>query len=229
MASDTASAQSSMVAGSKRPRSATLDDRIAQLEAELAVSLSSDSDSDLPDSPSRTSLDESLRIPSLPSSALPSTSFISNKTRPEKKRKKNKKKVKPSPSPEDSKLGGLEETIKNLTYTPRSEHRAPFFCRPCNLQLSQGTWDTHQSSVMHCEIVRALKEKWSCRVCKVGFNGETQWEEHMGSKKHKERVRMGGRGGGGRGGRSLGGRGGRGRGVGSGRGGRGPEDRRQFF
>jgi len=136
-------------------------------------------------------------ISPLPQSSLPQTSFTS-KAKKAKKPKKNKETKSSGNSPGVAMNGsGLAKVVEGLKYTSRAELRAPFFCRPCNKQLANiEEFNGHRESVECRNVRRGLERKWSCGVCRKGFNSEVQWTEHLKSKKHRE-VIQGGRGGGG--------------------------------
>jgi hypothetical protein len=193
-----------------------LDDKIRQLEEELANDVDDEDKEDQDDSSmeedgedSHPSDDErdipilSLsaladdRIEALPTSLLPQAPTKKRSFHPEdddgtpksKKRSKIKKREK------DNELevsDGLRAAVKEVLsgYVARSSEKLPFYCRFCAKQYdNEEQFVAHKTeSSFHTTAVAMEKKASYCKLCHKQLTSPAQMKEHLQSRPHKERL-----------------------------------------
>lgn len=184
----------------------SIDDEIKRLEAELAQSEESSSDSD----------DESLnynegdafnaeennrvislstladeRIPSLPQNYLPLRQKskrlkVDRDMEDEMDPSRKKRKVKNTEVSE-----GLKETVKEMlqNYVARSSEKLPFYCRVCAKQLdNEAEYLEHKKTKFHKLAVKEEQKMSYCKLCRKQFTSPAQLKEHLNARPHRERL-----------------------------------------
>ncbi|CAJ1912492.1 unnamed protein product [Cylindrotheca closterium] len=167
-----------------------LDDEIARLEAELQASSSSDDESENEDiDGAETSGVLSLskfsenRISSLPASALPQPGRY--KTNGERRSEKKPKQVEVP--------DGLREAVKEVLngYKARSSEKLPFYCRVCQVQLTnEDEFFQHKRTQFHKTAVAMEQKATYCKLCRKQLTSPAQMKEHLKSKPHRSRLQF---------------------------------------
>ena len=184
----------------------SIDDEIKRLEAELAQSEGSSSDSDNESLNSNegdafnaeensrvislsTLADE--RIPSLPQNYLPLRQKskrlkVDRDMEDEMDPSRKKRKVKNTEVSE-----GLKETVKEMlqNYVARSSEKLPFYCRVCAKQLdNEAEFLEHKKTKFHKLAVKEEQKMSYCKLCRKQFTSPAQLKEHLSARPHRERL-----------------------------------------
>lgn len=184
----------------------SIDDEIKRLEAELAQSEGSSSDSDNESLNSNegdafkaeenervislsTLADE--RIPSLPQNYLP----LRQKSKRLKVDRDMEDEMDPSRKKRKAKntevSEGLKETVKEMlqNYVARSSEKLPFYCRVCAKQLdNEAEFLEHKKTKFHKLAVKEEQKMSYCKLCRKQFTSPAQLKEHLSARPHRERL-----------------------------------------
>ena len=173
---------------------ASLDDRIAALERELAEggsSSESDSEGSVADGSSEdyaagegagvvSSLRDEDRIPKLPSHMLP----------PKEVRKGQKDRRAP-PGGGGRQMRGLDDAVRELvqSYVPASRDKLPFFCRVCRFRgASEAELVAHRGTEEHAAALARDRAASFCHMCRKQFTSPDQLKGHLKGRAHREKL-----------------------------------------
>lgn len=190
-----------------------LDDKIRQLEQELADDVDdddeddssmeedgenshpSDDEKDLPILSLSELADD--RIEALPTSLLPQAptkkrSFRSEEDDDRPKSKKRSKIKKGEKNDELEVSNGLRDAVKEVLsgYVARSSEKLPFYCRFCAKQYdNEEQFVAHKTESSFHKTAVAMEKKASyCKLCHKQLTSPAQMKEHLQSRPHKERL-----------------------------------------